>query len=104
MKDLDQKDWAAGLAKANNPIIIDVRSPEEWEDGIIPKAKLLNIFDAQGFMAGISVMDKSKEYYVYCRSGARSGQACQIMATQGFTLLYNLEGGFSAWTGAVEQI
>ena len=43
--------------------------------------------------------DKSKNYYVYCHSGVRSVQACQIMKTFGFNNLYNLLGGISEWTG-----
>jgi rhodanese-related sulfurtransferase len=99
MTDLDQGQWAAGLT-TNDAVIIDVRTPEEWEEGIIPGAKLLNIFDAHAFMAGISEMDKTRGYYVYCRSGGRSGQACQIMETQGFKNVFNLNGGFSEWQGA----
>ena len=103
MKELDQKTCAEGISK-EGVTIIDVRTPEEWEDGVIPGAKLLNIFDAQGFMAGISEMEKNGSYYVYCRSGGRSGQACQIMSAQGFKNLNNLTGGFSEWSGEVHYL
>ena len=43
--------------------------------------------------------DKSKNYYVYCHSGVRSVQACQIMKTFGFNNLNNLIGGISEWKG-----
>ena len=50
-------------------------------------------------------LDKSKKYYVYCRSGKRSSQACDIMNSIGFENTYNLEGGFMNWEGEVaEQI
>jgi rhodanese-related sulfurtransferase len=39
---------------------------------------------------------------VYCRSGVRSAKACQMMGSQGFEKLYNLDGGILEWTGNVE--
>jgi rhodanese-related sulfurtransferase len=51
-------------------------------------------------MDGLQDLDKSKNYYVYCHSGARSVQACQIMETFGFNNLSNLLGGISEWTGS----
>jgi rhodanese-related sulfurtransferase len=48
-------------------------------------------------------MDKSKNYYVYCRAGSRSSQACQIMDQMGFENTYNLAGGFSNWDGPISQ-
>ncbi|MGB2761319.1 MAG: rhodanese-like domain-containing protein, partial [Maribacter stanieri] len=41
----------------------------------------------------------TKNYYVYCRSGNRSGQACAIMKNLGFDTAYNLQGGFMNWEG-----
>ena len=43
--------------------------------------------------------DRSLNYYVYCHSGVRSVQACQIMKTFGYENLYNLLGGISNWKG-----
>jgi rhodanese-related sulfurtransferase len=45
-------------------------------------------------------LDKSKTYAVYCRSGNRSGQATALMAKDGFTSIFNLEGGLINWQGA----
>ena len=80
-------------------ILLDVRTNEEYEDSHIPDSKLLNIRDPQLFMDGIHKLDKNKNYYVYCHSGVRSVQACQIMKSFGFENLYNLLGGISEWTG-----
>jgi len=101
MENLNQKDWREKLAASSNAVIIDVRAPEECEEGIIPGAHQLNIFNAALFMAEMDVLDKSKEYFMYCRSGGRSGQACQIMASKGFEKAYNLEGGMMAWKGEI---
>ena len=77
----------------------DVRTDEEFEDSHIPDSKLLNIRDPQLFMDGIQKLDKNKNYYVYCHSGVRSVQACQIMKTFGINNVYNLLGGISEWGG-----
>ena len=65
----------------------------------IKKISLLNIKDPKLFIDGIQKLDKNKNYYVYCHSGVRSVQACQIMNSFGFENLYNLLGGISEWTG-----
>jgi rhodanese-related sulfurtransferase len=46
-------------------------------------------------------LDKSKNYYVYCRSGARSEQACHLMSQMGFENTFNLLGGIMQWQGEV---
>ena len=58
---------------------------------VIPKASIDEV----------EKLDKSKNYYIYCRSGNRSGQACQIMDKLGFENTYNLMGGFNEWDGDV---
>lgn len=75
-----------------NAVILDVRTPAEVRERAIPKAINLNIQQAD-FAQKIAKLDKSKTYLVYCRSGARSGQACSLMAANGFTQVYNLSGG-----------
>ena len=80
-------------------VILDVRTPHEVEEGIIPNAQHLDIQNAPSFMEGAQELDKAKNYYVYCRSGGRSAQACMIMESMGFKNTYNLLGGFSEWKG-----
>lgn len=99
--DLSQKDWSEQLANDDNAVIIDVRTPEEWSEGIIPNALLLDIYEGQGFIYKIDELDTTKNYYVYCKAGGRSAQACSIMNQLGFANTYNLLGGFMQWTGAV---
>jgi rhodanese-related sulfurtransferase len=43
-----------------------------------------------------------KNYYIYCRSGARSSRACKIMGKAGFKNLYNLKGGILSWKGNIQ--
>lgn len=102
MKNLSQKEWAEALSQQQNAKVLDVRTLPEIEEGKIPEAINLDILNPQEFMDGIEQLDKSFHYFVYCRAGSRSAQACAVMQQLGFEHTYNLEGGFSEWNGAVE--
>lgn len=99
---LNQQDWASQLEADNNAVILDVRTEDEWNDGYIPNAINIDIYKGQGFIYEIDQLDKSKNYYVYCKAGGRSEQACNIMNQLGFENTYNLLGGMMQWRGAVE--
>ncbi len=103
MADLSQQDWASALEADQEALILDVRTPQEFEAGYIPEAMNINIYEAQGFLDALEKLDKSKNYYVYCRSGNRSRQACALMNNLGFTGAFNLEGGIIDWQGEVMQ-
>ena len=98
---LDQEVWRDQLKEDANSVILDVRTEDEFNEGIIPGAINIDIYQGQGFIDAIEEMDKSKNYYVYCRSGGRSGQACSIMSELGFENAYNLLGGIMNWEGEV---
>lgn len=98
---LKQEDWAAQLEQDENAVILDVRTEDEFNDGMIPNAINIDIYKGQGFIYQVDELDKSKNYYVYCRSGARSGQACTMMNQMGFKNAYNLLGGIMQWKGEV---
>jgi rhodanese-related sulfurtransferase len=97
--DLSQEEWKNKFEADDNGYLLDVRTSEEFEAGHIPKANLLDIHQAQNFVDGVQSMDASKNYYVYCRSGARSANACQVMNQMGIANTYNLLGGFMEWEG-----
>jgi rhodanese-related sulfurtransferase len=97
--DLTQQDWSSRYESDDNAFLLDVRTQEEYDDGHIPNATLLDIRQPQSFMDALQEMDPSKNYYVYCRSGARSSQACQLMNQNGIETAYNLLGGFMEWEG-----
>jgi len=98
---LDQKDWLSQLEADPNAVILDVRTQSEWEEGIIPNAIHIDIYKGQGFIYEVDALDKSKNYYVYCKAGGRSAQACSIMNQLGFENTYNLLGGIMEWDGEV---
>ena len=103
MADLSQLDWASRLDDDEQGLVLDVRTPQEFEEGYIPEAININIYEAQLFLDALEKLDKSKNYYVYCRSGNRSRQACALMNTLGFATAYNLEGGIIEWQGEIIQ-
>ena len=98
---LSQKDWAKQLESDNNSVVLDVRTQNEVDSGIIPNALHIDIYKGQGFIDEIKKLDKSKNYYVYCKSGGRSGQACAVMNQLGFNSAYNLVGGIDKWQGEI---
>ncbi len=69
---------------ADYAMVIDVRTPEEWNQGHLEGAVRIGIADAD-FMDQLAALDKSEDYYIYCRSGNRAGQAIDIMRDMGFT-------------------
>ena len=98
---LSQEDWKAQLAEDKNAVILDVRTQDECNQGIIPNAINIDIYKGQGFIYQVEELDKSKNYYVYCKAGGRSEQACSLMNQMGFENTYNLMGGMMQWEGDV---
>ncbi len=101
MKNINQQEWRELIANDANAVIIDCRSEFEWNDGVLENSILLDIFDSHGFMNEANKIGKDKNVYVYCRSGARSVSACQILESIGFSNTYNLLGGIISWQGKV---
>jgi phage shock protein E len=64
--------------------VIDVRTPEETSMGYLQGAELFDIQNPT-FMDMLSTLDPAADYYIYCRSGNRAGQAIEIMKQAGFT-------------------
>lgn len=84
-------------AKADTTaIILDVRTPEEYKEEHLAGARQLDFLNTSVFDAGIKQLDKSHTYYVYCRSGKRSHNACIKMKKQGFKV-FDMEGGILNW-------
>ena len=103
MKELAPDAWAELQEQTSASVILDVRTAEEFESGYIKGALNMDIRGGADFVASIETLDKSKSYFVYCRSGARSWQACQLMSQLGFSAVYNLDGGVLAWEGDLEE-
>ncbi|MNE08949.1 putative rhodanese-related sulfurtransferase [compost metagenome] len=98
---LSQEDWISQYEADDNAVILDVRTEAEYNDGVILNAINIDFYKGQGFVEELESLDKNKNYYVYCRSGARSAKACEIMNELGFENAYNLLGGILDWDGEV---
>lgn len=90
---------AAALATQAGITVIDVRTPEEYAEGHIDGATLLDIYEPT-FADRIAALDPDGEYLVYCRSGNRSAQATALMSQLGFDRVYDLDGGVLAYGAA----
>jgi len=97
MKDITVDQWKTQIAEDKDSVIIDVRTQDEVDEGKLEDALHIDIFLGQGFVDEVEKLDKSKNYYIYCRSGGRSVQACQVMNQLGFVTTYNMLGGYMEW-------
>ncbi len=80
-------------------VIIDVRTKDEYNAGHLAKSDFQYDVTTGEFESKLNSLDKSKTYYLYCRSGNRSGKAASIMKANGFTNVYNI-GGYSTLISA----
>lgn len=79
--------------------VLDLRTDKEVSEGMVPGAEQLD-FLADDFDSKLSELNKSTTYYIYCRSGGRSGRALTQMTELGFEKVYELQGGMNAWKTA----
>ncbi|QYJ67540.1 rhodanese-like domain-containing protein [Flavobacterium litorale] len=98
---LSEQEWWQKAQADTNAVLLDVRTEDEVNNGIIPNAINIDIYKGQGFIDELETLDKTKNYYVYCAAGGRSAQACSVMNQLGFSTAYNLLGGISQWNGPV---
>ena len=78
-----------------NGILVDVRTPEEFENGHLKSAVNINWFD-ENFARHFDSIAKDRAIYVYCRSGGRSAKAAQRLDSMGYKKVVDLLGGYSA--------
>jgi len=94
--DLGAEEFKTKMDQDPNAVLLDVRSAGEIAEGMIDDAKNIDFFSSN-FRDEILKLPKDKNYYVYCRSGNRSGQAVRFMKGEGYTA-FNLVGGIMGWT------
>ena len=101
--DLDQSSWKKQAIIDKKGTILDVRTLEEFEISRIPDSKNIDFYNPQNFMQEIEKLDKDNNYYIYCRTGVRSANSCQLMSELGFKNVYNLVGGIVEWNGEINN-
>ena len=82
-------------------LVLDVRRQDEFDAGHIPGAVLLPVETITAETAAATIPEKDTQVLVYCRSGNRSKQACDLLAKLGYTDLYEF-GGINTWPYEVE--
>jgi rhodanese-related sulfurtransferase len=93
---LEPKKFKTKMETTENRVVLDVRRPEEFTSGHLTEAQNINYFD-KDFKDRIAALDKTKVYFIYCRSGGRSGRTLKVMLQNGLDA-YDLGGGVLAWT------
>jgi len=96
VQDIDQEAFKLENKKPG-VFVLDVRTPQEIAGGKIRGAIEVD-FKAAGFKDKLDKLPRDKKYMIYCRSGNRSGKTGQMMVDMGFQNVYNLVGGYDAWT------
>ena len=94
---LSNEDWISKMSEYPG-IILDVRTKEEYDQGYIDGANLVDVSDAS-FIENMSKLsiDKNTPIYLYCRSGSRSKKAMTILKNDGFVEIYEMNGGILGW-------
>lgn len=95
-EDIDARQAKTLMYNASDIVVLDVRTPEEFAQGSLQNAVNID-FNNPDFISKVCAFDKGKTYLVFCRSGARSGKAFEMMKEEGFNYLYHLRGGLLAW-------
>ncbi len=87
------------LIKQPEVVLLDVRSQEEYTDAHIQGALLIDQSQSDFLEKAKAKLPKEKTIAIYCRSGRRSANAAERLATVGYRVV-NLKGGIMAWRRA----
>ena len=82
------------IGSTPNLLVVDVRSPQELREGKIANSVLVPFWN---IMKGNHTLPKDRPLLLVCAVGGRSYAAMQILSRQGYTQIYNLQGGMDAW-------
>lgn len=101
LKNLSADEFKTSVISDKSSVIIDVRTPAEFSAGHLPESILIDIYNPT-FQNKILELDKSKNYYIYCRSGNRSYHAGIFMLAEGFSSVHHLKDGIISWKDKLE--
>lgn len=86
-------------SQSKGGILVDVRTPAEIAQGAIAGSIAMD-FSQDDFQAQLTQLPKDRAIYLYCAVGGRSSKASDLLVQHGFTKVYNLQGGMTAWNEA----
>ena len=84
------------LAGGTPPIVIDIRTSQEFKKSHLEGAKLID-YRGKSFRKEVAKLDRQQAYLIYCRSGVRSEKSLQIWEELGFQQLYHMKSGMRGW-------
>lgn len=90
---------AVQLLNRDDAVVLDVRQDSEVRAGKIRGARHIPVANLKTRLSELDFA-KEKPLLVYCQSGVRSAQACDLLSKLGFTNVNNLSGGMTAWESA----
>jgi rhodanese-related sulfurtransferase len=93
---LPPKVFAEKLKSNSAIIVLDVRTPQELSSGYLEHARNMD-FNSPAFKDSVSLLDRSRIYFLYCASGKRSAKAMEMMTAMGFKNVAALDGGLRMW-------
>lgn len=93
-KTISVSDASAMIQSSPNLLVVDVRTPQEYAQGHLKGAINIPLSDLPLRIGGL---DPNKPILVYCQTGYRSAQASAVLVKAGFTQVYNMDGGMTAW-------
>jgi rhodanese-related sulfurtransferase len=101
MREISAPDLAVWLADAGReqPLLLDVREPWEYEKARIAGAQLVPMREVPGRLDQI---DQDKDVIAICHHGGRSQQVALFLEKAGYTKVHNLVGGVDAWSRTVD--
>ena len=100
---VDANSFERGILE-NEVQVLDVRTPEEFNQGHLANAMLANWNEKDEFNRRIDALDKNQPVYIYCLSGGRSAGASSLLVEKGFTKVIELKGGIKSWKQADKPI
>ena len=99
VKLVDAKEFSTEIKSDDSPQILDVRTPQEFNEQHIANATNID-WNGSTFEQQAQYLDKDKTVYVYCKSGGRSAKASSKLAEMGFKDIVELDGGITKWNDA----
>ena len=94
VKNIDSNELTQWLKEDTPPVLIDVRTPKEMTQASIASGKPMPL---NTLPARLNEVPRDERVVFYCRTGARSAQACMYLTQLGYDNVYNLYGGILNW-------
>jgi rhodanese-related sulfurtransferase len=94
IEEIDAAGLAALMERSDAPLLVDVRSPAEMAQGMLPGAQVVPMHLVP---LRLDEWRSHEKIVFYCRTGARSGQVCAFLQQQGIQSVVNLRGGIVDW-------